>query len=271
MIQAYLECDRLMKVTDRADMNFAEAENNDLGTGLTASCLSTTTPQFHKSPRQSRLSNTILEGIAFSKVFLKIRLREYRDGAPYKSLTAIGRFNHYIVYPLSNWYGLNKQVLITAPLEWVDIQEKGHSFLKVINGGAHNYAGFYQLSMEEQELHQMCLEQLPIADTSAVVLLHEEMLARLAAFFGAKWCFSTPTGFQSNILAISAIAEKGWLVVLDEKAHNSSFSGTYAAEPSAIKKFKHNDQADLRRILQDAREHAVGYTGVLVVVEGLYR
>jgi 8-amino-7-oxononanoate synthase len=69
------------------------------------------------------------------------------------------------------------------------------------------------------------------------------------------------------MLAIPAIAGKGWLIVLDEKSHNSMFTGAYAAGADAIMKLKHNDMRDLQRILRSSKK----YADTLVMVEGLYR
>lgn len=224
----------------------------------------------HRPPRHSKLYNIMYEGITFTKVYLKVRLNEIYSERPYKALTTAGRFNHYLVDPLSSWYGHNQRVLTSASLAQVEILSSDQSIQKAINGSSHNYAGFYSMSEEELELHRMCLTKLPVADVAGVSFLHGKMLEGLADFWDAKFCFSTGTGYQSNLLGIPAIAGKGWLILLDEKSHNSIFTACYLAGADAIKKFKHNDMKDLGKLLDNWRKDG-NYTDILVVLEGLYR
>lgn len=221
----------------------------------------------NQPPRHSNLYNITYEGIAFTKIYMRVRLNEIRAQKPYRALTTAGRFNHYLVDPLSSWYGQNKRVLTSASLAQVEVLSTDQSVQRVINGSSHNYANFYSLSEEELELHRM---KLPVADVACVSFLHGKMLEGLADFWDAKCCFSTSTGYQSNLLGIPAIAGKGWLILLDEKSHNSIFTACYLAGADTIKKFKHNNMKDLRRQLENSRG-TEKHTDILVIVEGLYR
>lgn len=71
------------------------------------------------------------------------------------------------------------------------------------------------------------------------------------------------------MLGIPAIADSPeWLIIVDEKSHNSIFTAAFAARAKATKRFKHNDINQLRAII----EADEGRTpNILVVVEGLYR
>lgn len=70
------------------------------------------------------------------------------------------------------------------------------------------------------------------------------------------------------MLGILAIAGKNWLILVDEKSHNSISTGAYAAWAEAVKRFKQNDMNQLRAILEKAQGC---YGHILVVVEGLHR
>jgi hypothetical protein len=74
---------------------------------------------------------------------LKVRLDEIRNKKPYPALTKTGKPNHHLVDPLFRWHGKNERVLASASLNQVDILESDQSVRKVLNGGCHNYAGFY--------------------------------------------------------------------------------------------------------------------------------
>jgi hypothetical protein len=214
----------------------------------------------------SNLTFAAQEGFAFACSYLKIRLKELRR--PYKPLTSTGRLNHYLVDPFSRWQGQNDRIVTTQSLGQVGIQDKNGSTRTVVNGGCHNYASFYRLTLEEEALHRKCLDQLPFADAESVPLFNTLMLESLARFFDSDCCYSTTTGYQANMLGIMAVAREGWLVVMDEKCHNSIFTATYAAHAGAHKRFKNNDMVQLQSILEATQSK---YSNILVVVEGLYR
>ncbi|MBZ0153720.1 MAG: pyridoxal phosphate-dependent aminotransferase family protein [Planctomycetes bacterium] len=96
--------------------------------------------------------------------------------------------------------------------------------------------------------------------------LHEELERRLSVFMGqeATLCFST--GFQTNLGAISAICGKGDLILCDRENHASIIDGCRLAFAD-VRKFRHNDLADLESHLSYGANHQ---KGMLIVVDGLY-
>lgn len=96
--------------------------------------------------------------------------------------------------------------------------------------------------------------------------LHEELERRLARFTGkgAALCFST--GFQTNLGAISSIAGRDDVILIDRENHASIIDGCRLSFAD-VRKFKHNDMADLEGQLQRARDQQ---KGILIVVDGLY-
>jgi 7-keto-8-aminopelargonate synthetase-like enzyme len=90
----------------------------------------------------------------------------------------------------------------------------------------------------------------------------------IADHLDADFCVSTSTGYGANLLAFSALLSQDWLLVLDEKSHNSMFVAAYLSEPGCIKKFRHNDMGHLEQIL---RECGPKFTRTLIAVEGFYR
>lgn len=226
----------------------------------------TKTQRNSSSSTYSNLTFAAQEALAFACSYLQVCLKDLPR--PYKPLTTTGRFNHYIVDPLFRRHGQNDRIVTTQSLGQVGIQDENGSTRTVVNGGCHNYAGFYKLTPEDEALQRKCLDQLPFADAESVPLLNTLMLESLAKFFDSDCCYSTTTGYQANMLGIPAIAREGWLVVVDEKSHNSIFTATYAARAGASKRLKHNDMVQLQSILEAAQSK---YSNILVVVEGLYR
>lgn len=97
--------------------------------------------------------------------------------------------------------------------------------------------------------------------------LHLELERRLAKFLGrqAALCFST--GFQTNLGVIACLAGKDDVILTDRENHASIMDGCRLSF-GEIKKFKHNDLADLEYHLKAATTE--GYRGKLIIVDGVY-
>ena len=98
--------------------------------------------------------------------------------------------------------------------------------------------------------------------------LHEELEAKLAAFLKKEAAIVMSTGFQTNQGTIAPLLGKDDVVVLDRGDHASILDGAdlSAAE---MKRFRHNDMADLERVLKNVREQ-YPKAGTLVVVDGVF-
>lgn len=96
------------------------------------------------------------------------------------------------------------------------------------------------------------------------LLLHEELEAELAAFFGKPAALVFSTGYGTNVGTIAALVSRGDEIYLDREAHASAIDGARMSQ-APIRVFEHNSAADLRRKL--AKRSAVGR---LVVVDGVY-
>ena len=83
--------------------------------------------------------------------------------------------------------------------------------------------------------------------------LHLELENELAKFLRKEAVCTFSTGFQSNLGIISAIARHGDYIINDKENH-------------ARLLFKHNDMADLERILQNVS----GKGGILIVTDGVF-
>ncbi|TVR23195.1 MAG: pyridoxal phosphate-dependent aminotransferase family protein [Anaerolineaceae bacterium] len=95
--------------------------------------------------------------------------------------------------------------------------------------------------------------------------LHLELDRRLAEFVGKEAAMVFPTGYQTNVGTISALVAKGDYLIIDKEAHACVVDGGMMSR-GEMKRFKHNDTADLERVLASLPEDA----GKLVVVDGVY-
>jgi len=95
--------------------------------------------------------------------------------------------------------------------------------------------------------------------------LHKELEERLAAFMGTEAALVFSTGYQTNLGTISALVGRGDYVITDREDHASIVDGCRLAFGKMVR-FRHNDMADLERVLQKLPEKA----GKLVVVDGVF-
>ncbi len=95
--------------------------------------------------------------------------------------------------------------------------------------------------------------------------LHEELERKLAAFKGREAALIYATGYQMNLGVVSALVGKGDVAVVDKLDHASILDGCRLSH-GEIRRFKHNNVADLDRVLTDiGPDH-----GKLVIVDGVF-
>ena len=98
--------------------------------------------------------------------------------------------------------------------------------------------------------------------------VHLQLEAALAAWLGRERALLFPSGFQANLAAVSALADRHSLVLADRLIHHSLLAGVRGSG-ARLQRFAHNDPADLeRRLLAARRQRPAGR--VLVLCESLY-
>ncbi|MEP6767392.1 MAG: pyridoxal phosphate-dependent aminotransferase family protein [Acidobacteriota bacterium] len=95
--------------------------------------------------------------------------------------------------------------------------------------------------------------------------LHVILEERLASFMRQDAAVVFATGFQVNLGAISCLVGKGDSVYLDKQDHACIIDGARLSF-GEVRKFKHNDAADLRRQMKND----TASRGKLVVVDGVF-
>jgi len=94
--------------------------------------------------------------------------------------------------------------------------------------------------------------------------IHEELEDRLAKFMRKEAALAFSTGFLTNLGTISALVGKDDVVAIDKLDHASIIDGCRLSF-GEVKKFKHNDPADLDRVLSQGNDR-----GKIVVVDGVF-
>jgi 8-amino-7-oxononanoate synthase len=98
--------------------------------------------------------------------------------------------------------------------------------------------------------------------------VHGELEAALAAWLGREQVLLFPSGFQANLAAVGALADRHSLVLADRLIHHSLLTGVRASG-ARLQRFAHNDLAQLDSQLQAARRRAPGRRR-LVLSESLF-
>ncbi|HMJ89718.1 MAG TPA: 8-amino-7-oxononanoate synthase, partial [Candidatus Acidoferrum sp.] len=104
---------------------------------------------------------------------------------------------------------------------------------------------------------------------------HHELEEALAVFKGTEAALTFSSGYATALGTIQALAGRGDVVVLDKLVH-ASIVDAVRLSGATLRVFKHNDLADLERILKWAREKHSGAheksrkTRVLVVTESVF-
>lgn len=98
------------------------------------------------------------------------------------------------------------------------------------------------------------------------LVLHEELEKKLARYLGKEACLVFSTGFLSNQGALSCLVNRNDVIYCDRENHASIIEGTRVAMGDTIK-FRHNNMADLERVLINTRQK---YEGALIVADGVF-
>ena len=94
--------------------------------------------------------------------------------------------------------------------------------------------------------------------------IHVQLEEKLGRFMRKEAALIFSTGFQVNLGVISALVGKDDVVIIDKMDHASIIDGCRLSF-GEIRKFRHNDMADLERVLGEYE-----YRDKLIVVDGVF-
>jgi 8-amino-7-oxononanoate synthase len=150
--------------------------------------------------------------------------------------------------------------------EGTEAEYRGH---RLIMCGSNNYLGLTtHPKVREaaiQASHRFGTSCTGSRFLNGTLELHEQLEHELAEWVGKEAALVFSTGMQVNLGAISALVGRGDVVVMDKDDHASIVDGAKLSW-GETKRFRHNDMADLERVLSNIDEKK----GVLVAVDGLF-
>lgn len=139
---------------------------------------------------------------------------------------------------------------------------------KMIMVGSNNYLGL----TNHPKVKEACIEAVRKYGSgcagsrflNGTLDIHVQLEEKLARFIRKEAALVFSTGFQVNLGVISALVGKDDLVIIDKMDHASIIDGcrlTYGG----VKKYRHNDMADLERVLQQHDDKSK-----IIIVDGVF-
>lgn len=143
---------------------------------------------------------------------------------------------------------------------------------EVIMAGSNNYLGL----TADPRVKKAAIDAIERYGTgcsgsrylTGTINLHVELEERLAAYLGYESVLLFSTGYQTALGSISTLVQKGEYVISDKENHACIISGAMLAKGGFAEfvRYKHNDMADLDRVLSRIPEDA----GKLIVTDGVF-
>ena len=141
---------------------------------------------------------------------------------------------------------------------------------KLIDLSSNDYFGLSRDSDVIEAAHQISLKEGLGSGSSRFITgtrpIHESLELSLSEWLEQEKVLLFPSGFQANIAAIQALADRNSIIIADKLIHNSLLVGTKAAGAKLIR-FLHNDLKDLEKKLSKYLPYK---KSILVIVESLY-
>ena len=150
---------------------------------------------------------------------------------------------------------------------------------QTLNMASYNYLGFAQSEGECADAAEAGIRKYGISFCSprsdiGTSEMHVEVERQIAEFVGKEAATIHSMGFVTNATIFPALVGKGCLMISDQLNHSSIRFGARLSG-ALIDMYKHNDMADLERLLRERisqgqpRTHRP-WRKILVAVEGLY-
>ena len=140
---------------------------------------------------------------------------------------------------------------------------------KYINFSSNNYLDLAS-NPSVIEAAKKALDKYGAGGTSSRLIagtldIHSELEKKLASFKHTESALVFPTGYQTNLGVISALAKEGGCVIMDKLDHASLWDGAKLSG-ARIFVYPHRDTAGLEKVLKRAK----GYRRRLVVTDSVF-
>jgi len=140
---------------------------------------------------------------------------------------------------------------------------------KILMVGSNNYLGLF----DDQKIKDATVEAVQKYGSSTcgsrflngTYSLHVEVEEKLAKFMGKEEALTMSTGFQTNLGAVSAIAGRNDVIIIDRMVHASIMDAVRLSFAQVVK-YKHNDMEDLEEKIKKIPDDK----GKIIIVDGVF-
>jgi len=140
---------------------------------------------------------------------------------------------------------------------------------KILMVGSNNYLGLF----DDKRIKEATVDAVKKYGSSTcgsrflngTYSLHVDIEKKLAKFMGKEEALTFSTGFQTNLGAISAIAGRNDIIIIDRMVHASIMDAVRLSFADVVK-FKHNDMTDL----EDKLERLPDDKARIIIVDGVF-
>lgn len=152
-------------------------------------------------------------------------------------------------------------------------------YTPALNLGSYNYLGFGDRDSPTRDDVLKSLDQFSVSTCSGryalgTTTLHAELEDLVARYLRKPAAIAVGMGFGTNSTCLPSLIGPGSLIISDANNHASIVSGARGSG-AKVSVFKHNDVADLERVIRRAivegqpRTHRP-WKKIIIVVEGIY-
>src|SRR5881396_790656 len=147
---------------------------------------------------------------------------------------------------------------------WISVDGK-----RVLNLCSNNYLGFAN-HVQLKEAARKAIDEFGVGPAAVRTIagnmvLHNQLEEKLARFKRVEAAIAYQSGFNANLAVIPALVGKDDVVFSDELNHASIIDGCRLSG-ARIVRYKHNDAADLRRIIGETRDYRRG----MIISDGVF-
>lgn len=140
---------------------------------------------------------------------------------------------------------------------------------KILMVGSNNYLGLF----DDAQIKEATIDVVKKYGSSTcgsrflngTYSLHVEMEEKLAEFMGKEEAQTLSTGFQTNLGAIAAIADRNDVIIVDRMVHASIMDAVRLSFAQVVK-YKHNDMDDLEEKIKSIPEDK----GKIIISDGVF-
>ena len=177
-------------------------------------------------------------------------------------------FNRYLDYLQAGGRLNYRFVTHSGCLSEVLVEVPGKGVQKMVSLVSNDYLGFTQHPKVKATAIAAIEQYGTGAGASPAIgghfLFHEQLEQKMAAFFRRESSIVYTTGYTANSATLQCLLKKEDIAILDMGVHASVMEG---CQLTNVKRFLHNDLADLERILKASQD---SYRTRLVVIDGVY-